>query len=82
MTENTWQAVRAFIRSTVCVKYPVDRITVDFTVLSLEERERETVGRERNHAVERELSDGRLSPSRIEEFGCELSQIIFQFKCI
>jgi len=43
------------------------------------ERERETAGRHRNYADVLELSEGRLSPSRLEEYACELSQRIFKF---
>jgi len=45
------------------------------------ERERvlETAGRHRNYAVVRELSEGRLSPLRLEEHAYELSQRIFKF---
>ena len=63
MTENTWQAVRAFTRSTVCVKSPVDRITVVFPLLSLEDGK--TYERQ-NHAAVCEISDGRQSPWRLE----------------
>jgi hypothetical protein len=54
--------------------FPVDRITVAFPLLSLEEGE--TDGRLQNHATVCEFSDGRQSAWRLEAYTCELSQRI------
>lgn len=48
-TAKTLQAMRAFKRSTVCVKSPIDRIPVAVPLLSFEGRE--TYGRQQNHVV-------------------------------
>jgi hypothetical protein len=55
-TENT---VRALTLPTVCTEPPVDKMTVAFPLLSLEDTR--TAGRNRNHAVVSEFSEGRQS---------------------
>jgi hypothetical protein len=79
-TGNTWQATRAFTRSTVDVKSPVDRNAVAFPLLSPEGRE--TEGRQQNHAAICELSDGRQSAWRLQAYTCDLSQRICKLSCI
>jgi hypothetical protein len=62
------------------VKSPVDRNAVAFPLLSPEDRE--TEGRQQNHSVICELSDGRQSAWRLEAYTCELSQRICKLSCI
>jgi hypothetical protein len=50
VTENTRPATRAVTGSTVCVKSPIDRITVTFPLLVL--KDRETNWRQQNHRDE------------------------------
>jgi len=72
-TENT-------VYCTQCVKSPGDRITVACLLLSLEDKE--TDGRQQNHAAECKLSDRRQSAWRLDVYTREMSQIICKLSCI